>query len=66
MIYIVQSDSSVQLLHCSLIKSRLNFIKKRLDSNTRLSCSWLILTFYLFLLELCLLGYTGVNLDMII
>ena len=36
MIYIVQSDSSLQLLHCSLIKSRLNFIKKRLDSNTRL------------------------------
>ena len=61
MIYIVQSDSSLQLLHCSLIKSRLNFIKKRLDSNTRLSCSRLILKFYLFLLELCLLGYTRVN-----
>ena len=36
MIYIVQSDSSLQLLHYSLIKSRLNFIKKILDSNTRL------------------------------
>ena len=49
MIYIVQNyDSSqlFQLLQCSLMKSRLSFIIKGLDINTRLSWSRSILKFY--------------------
>ena len=45
LIYIVQNNASLQLLQCSLMKSKLNFIIKILDSNTRLSCSRLILKF---------------------
>ena len=45
MIYIVQNDDSLQLLQCSLMKSRLSFIIKGLDINTRLSWSRLILKF---------------------
>ena len=44
LIYIVKKDTPLQLVQCSLMKSRLNFIIKILDSNTRLSCR-LILKF---------------------
>ena len=49
MIYIVQNYDSLQLLECSLMKSRLSFIIKGLDINTRLSWSRLILKFYFFI-----------------
>ena len=61
MIYIVQNYDSLQLLECSLMKSRLSFIIKGLDINTRLTLSRLILKFFVFLLELFFLRCTIVN-----
>jgi len=61
MIYIVQNYDSLQLLQCSLMKSRLSFIIKGLDINTRLTLSRLILKFFVFLLELFFLHCTRVN-----
>jgi len=61
MIYIVQNYDSLQLLECSLMKSRLSFIIKGLDINTRLTLSRLILKFFVFLLELFFLHCTRVN-----
>ena len=61
MIYIVQNYDSLQLLECSLMKSRLSFIIKGLDINTRLCWSRLILKFFVFVLELFFLHCTRVN-----
>ena len=61
MIYIVQNYDSLQLLECSLMKSRLSFIIKGLDINTRLCWSRLILKVFVFWLELFFLSCTRVN-----